>query len=78
MDPRDATPFKALVRLAEVALEMEREKTRLMEESLGAELAALEAKERERSLLLEERGQFLAVKEAGEKLLADFLKADGN
>ncbi|XVE90102.1 hypothetical protein DITRI_Ditri20bG0050500 [Diplodiscus trichospermus] len=78
MDPRDAALFEALVRLVEVELEKEREKTWLMEESLMADLAALQAMERERLLLLEERDRLLAANEAAERLVADFLEPDGN
>ncbi|XVF30894.1 hypothetical protein REPUB_Repub16aG0097500 [Reevesia pubescens] len=46
-----------------------------MKESLGADLAALEAKEIEREMLKREKNQMLAVKEANEKLVADCLEA---
>ncbi|XVE90100.1 hypothetical protein DITRI_Ditri20bG0050300 [Diplodiscus trichospermus] len=75
-DPADAI-CEAFVRVVEVELAKEREKTRLMEESLRADEAALEAKERERSMLLREKDRVVAVKEAEEKLVADFLEADG-
>ncbi|XVE90110.1 hypothetical protein DITRI_Ditri20bG0051200 [Diplodiscus trichospermus] len=49
-----------------------------MKESLRAHEAAMEAKERERVMLLREKYQMLAVKEAEKKSVADFLEADSN
>ncbi|XVF42486.1 hypothetical protein PTKIN_Ptkin01aG0367300 [Pterospermum kingtungense] len=70
---------EAILRLVEVELiTKEREKTKLMEESLRADLAALEAKERERSMLQREKDRLLAIKEADENLVAAFVEADGN
>ncbi|XVF42489.1 hypothetical protein PTKIN_Ptkin01aG0367600 [Pterospermum kingtungense] len=77
MDPRAAVVVEALIRVAEVELRNEREKTRVMEESLRADRAELEAKERERSMLLRVKDRGFAVKEAEEKLVADFLEAVG-
>ncbi|XWS64822.1 hypothetical protein CRYUN_Cryun05aG0037200 [Craigia yunnanensis] len=78
MDPRDEVIHEAIVRAVEVVLTSEREKTRLMDESLRADRAELEEKERERSMLLREKDRMHAVKDAEEKLVADFLEADGN
>ncbi|XVF30893.1 hypothetical protein REPUB_Repub16aG0097400 [Reevesia pubescens] len=77
MDPRDAVA-DAILRFLEVEVGKERDKTRLMEESFMADRAALEAKERERSMLLREKDRILEVKKEKEKLVADFLEADGN
>ncbi|XP_022744187.1 uncharacterized protein LOC111295087 isoform X2 [Durio zibethinus] len=76
-DPLDAVDA-AIVRVVEAELTKEREKTRLMEESLRADRAALEAKERERTMLVREKDRMVATKEAGDKLVAVFLEADGN
>ncbi|XVF06525.1 hypothetical protein REPUB_Repub06bG0056200 [Reevesia pubescens] len=76
MDPRDAF-VEAFLRLVEVGLAMERDKTRLMQKSLSVYRAALEAKKREHSMILRENDQILAKKKAEEKLVADFLEADG-
>ncbi|XVF42484.1 hypothetical protein PTKIN_Ptkin01aG0367000 [Pterospermum kingtungense] len=78
MDPRAAVVVEALIRVAEVEMRNEREKTKAMEESLRADRAELEAKERERSILLRVKDRALAVKEAEEKLVADFLEAVGS
>ncbi|XVF42479.1 hypothetical protein PTKIN_Ptkin01aG0366500 [Pterospermum kingtungense] len=78
MDPPAAVVVEALIFVAEVELRNEREKTRIMKESLRAERAALEAKERERSMLLTVKGRVIEVKEAEEKLVADFLEAVGS
>ncbi|XVF30897.1 hypothetical protein REPUB_Repub16aG0097800 [Reevesia pubescens] len=77
MDPRDAVA-DAILRFLEVEVGKERDMTRLMEESFMADRAALEAKERERSMLLREKDRILEVKKEKEKLVADFLEADGN
>ncbi|XVF42490.1 hypothetical protein PTKIN_Ptkin01aG0367700 [Pterospermum kingtungense] len=49
-----------------------------MEESLMADVAAVEAKEREWSMLQREKDRVLAIKEAEDQLVADFLEADGH
>ncbi|XVF30891.1 hypothetical protein REPUB_Repub16aG0097200 [Reevesia pubescens] len=49
-----------------------------MEESLRADQATMEAKERECAMLIREKDRMIAVKEAEEKLVADFLEVDGN
>ncbi|XVF06526.1 hypothetical protein REPUB_Repub06bG0056300 [Reevesia pubescens] len=56
---------------------MERDKTRLMQESLWAYRATLEAKKRDHSMILRENDQILANKKVEEKLVADFLEVDG-
>ncbi|XVE90109.1 hypothetical protein DITRI_Ditri20bG0051100 [Diplodiscus trichospermus] len=73
MDPRGAALLEALMRFGEVEMEKEREKISLMKESLRTNEAALKEKKREQSLL-----RMLPDKEALEKLVADFLEADGN
>ncbi|XP_022718963.1 uncharacterized protein LOC111277079 isoform X2 [Durio zibethinus] len=78
MDPQGQDVFEVILRVLEIELEREREKTRLMEESLRADRSALEAKERERWILVREKDRMLAVKEVEEKLVADFLEAEAS
>ncbi|XP_007030196.2 PREDICTED: eggshell protein 2A [Theobroma cacao] len=77
MDPQGQNLVEAILLALEVALAKERDNTRLMEERLRAGQAALKAKERERSMLTTEKDRVLALKEDGEKLVSDFLEADG-
>ncbi|XP_022719978.1 uncharacterized protein LOC111277827 [Durio zibethinus] len=78
MDRRGQDIIEFILRVLEIELGREREKTRLMEESLRADRAALEAKGRERWILMREKDRMLAVKEVEEKLVADFLEAEAN
>ncbi|XP_039022502.1 uncharacterized protein LOC120154969 [Hibiscus syriacus] len=68
--------MELILRLYEAQLGNKREKTREMEEQLRADIAALDAKENERLMLVSERDQKLAVKKAVDKLVSEFLHAE--
>ncbi|XP_039022505.1 uncharacterized protein LOC120154975 [Hibiscus syriacus] len=70
--------MELIQRLFEAELGKKRERTRVMEERLRADIAALDAKENERLMLASERDQKLAVKKAVDKLVSEFLQAEGN
>ncbi|XP_022743803.1 uncharacterized protein LOC111294652 [Durio zibethinus] len=62
-----------IVVLLVIFLEGERQKIRLMNESLMADRVALQEKERERSMLMRNNQDMLAKEAAKEKLVDDFM-----
>ncbi|XVF30895.1 hypothetical protein REPUB_Repub16aG0097600 [Reevesia pubescens] len=76
MDSHGQDIVEDILRVAEVELGKDREKTKHMKELLGADLAALKAKEIVHEKLKREKNQMLAVEQANQKLVADFLEAD--
>ncbi|GMI79086.1 hypothetical protein HRI_001577900 [Hibiscus trionum] len=78
MDSEGYDVVEFILRLAEVEMGKQREKTTEMAEQLSADRAAMEAKENEVSMLMAEKDEMLAVTMTVDKLLADFLEADDN
>ncbi|XVF30885.1 hypothetical protein REPUB_Repub16aG0096700 [Reevesia pubescens] len=74
MDRQEVITYMAL----ELVLERERQKKRLMQESLRAQQVALQEKVRERSMLTKLKQGLLAKEDAAEKLVDDFIGAIEN